>query len=112
MAMNASNSATKKMRRQKQYVHLNFKHVRRNNYDFIRPYKNNDEPFNGTIKSWAKTTCEWTGIHGLAWYNHIDNRVTKLATIILAIVSCIGLPIFLSIELYTYSQNYQVLASG
>ena len=71
-----------------------------------------DEPFDGSIKSWAKTTCDWASIHGLAWYNHIDNRVTKLATILLAIVSCIGLPLFLSYELLEYSQNYQVLTSG
>ena len=71
-----------------------------------------DQPYDGSIKSWAKTTCEWASIHGLAWYNHIDNRVTKLATILLAMVSCIGLPLFLSYELVEYSQNYQVLTSG
>ena len=72
----------------------------------------NSQPFNGTLRSWAKTTCEWSGIHGLAWYNHVDNRFTKVTTIILAVLSCIGLPIFLSVELYTYSQDYKVLAAG
>ena len=70
-----------------------------------------DRPFNGTLKSWAKTTCEWTSLHGPAWYNHIDNQFTKLTTIVLAIVSYVGLPIFVSYAVFAYSQDYQVLTS-
>ena len=71
-----------------------------------------NQPHDGTINSWIRTTCDWTTIHGPVWYNRIDNRATKAATIILALVSCIGLPIFLSIELVLFSQNVEVLTSG
>ena len=71
-----------------------------------------DQPRDGSINSWIRTTCDWTTIHGPVWYNRIDNRATKVATIILALVSCIGLPIFLSVELVLFSQNSEVLTSG
>ena len=67
--------------------------------------------FDGTIKSWAKTTCERTSLHGPAWYSHIDNQFTKLTTIFLAIVSFVGLPFFVSYEVFAFSQDYQVLTS-
>ena len=71
-----------------------------------------DQPYDGTLKSWVQTTCDRTTIHGPGWYNRIDNRATKVATIILALVSCIGLPIFLSVELVLFSHNSEVLTSG
>ena len=73
---------------------------------------NMDQPYDGTIKSWIKTTCDWATIHGPVWYNRSDNRYIRIVTVILALVSCIGLPIFLSIELAVFANEFGVLTSG
>ena len=66
----------------------------------------------GGLHEWAKVTCDWTSIHGLTWYNRIDNYFIKICCVFLAIAAVIGLPTFLTTQVINFAYNEAILTSG
>ncbi len=62
--------------------------------------------------SWAQRLCDWSSIHGICWFNRVDNNFVRLCCCCLAFAAAFGLPPFLAYQMLAFAHNLDVLNKG